>query len=388
MKTSFTIICLALVVTLNAGGNINFSEAKWNDITAQAAKEKKYVFLDCYTDWCYWCKVMDKEAFVDTSVTNFINANFIPAKREMEKDPEGIALCMKYHINGFPTYCVFSPEGFLVYKIIGYRKADEFLKELKTALTVTTPLVPGFNTVLDPGFPEFYKESFGTSKKRKMPEQKTVADFLDTQKDLFSEVSWGVMWRFPMNEKYENWVIDNRAKYSDLYGAEEVDNKIFAIFRNRNDRAAEKKDEKAFAANIAQMEKILPEQSAAGYKLTLSQSYYEKTGDWKNYAAITQSFIDTCKQNIDGFINGCSWTIYENCEDKAVVKQATGWMEALCGRTDQYAYEDTYAALLYKDGQYKKAEEVALNAIDIGKEAGEDVSGTEALLANIRLKIK
>lgn len=372
---------------LHAGGNIHFSDANWADVKIQAAKEKKYVFLDCYTDWCSWCKVMDKEAFVDTSVTNFINANFIPTKREMEKDEEGKALSMKYHINGFPTYCVFSPEGHLVHKIIGYMKPEAFLNELKVALTKTTPLVPGFSTALDPGFPEFYKQSFGTGKKRKMPEEKTVVEFLDVQKDLFSEVSWAVMWRFNLNEKYETWILENREKLASLYTKEEVDNKVITIFHERNDIAGKNKDEKAFAKNIADLEKYVPE-LAGVYKMVFSQSFYMKTGNWKMYASVTQSYIDTAKGDVDSFINGCSWTIYEDCDDKAVVKQAVGWMEKVCSRTDMYAFEDTYAALLYKDGQYKKAEEVALHAIDLGKEAGEDVSGTETLLANIRLKIK
>jgi thioredoxin-related protein len=367
---------------------IKFSEATWNDVTKQASSDKKYVFLDCYTDWCYWCKVMDKEAFVDTSVTNFINKNFIPTKREMEKDAEGIALTMKYHINGFPTYCIFSPDGNLVHKIIGYRTGPQFLDELKTALTKTTPLVAGFNTQIDPGFPQFYKDSFGTSKKRKMPETKTVTDFLDTQKDLFSEVSWAVMWRFKLTEKYENWILENRVKLIALYGAEEVESKMVGIFSTRNTTAAEKKDEAAFKANLAAMQQYLTEPSKSLYTFTMSQAYYRKSGNWKSYVDLTQSFLDTSTTGNDGFINGCAWTIYEESDDKYALDKAVAWMEKVCARTDEYAYEDTYASVLYKKGEYKKAEEVALHAIELGKAAGEDVSGTDALLANIRLKIK
>jgi thioredoxin-related protein len=384
---AITLFACSAVCT-QASELIQFSEAKWNDVTKQASAEKKYVFLDCYTDWCYWCKVMDKEAFKDTSVTNFINRNFIPTKREMEKEEEGIALTMKYHINGFPTYCVFSPDGNLVHKIIGYRTAPEFLEELKTALTKTTPLVAGFSTQLDPGFPQFYKDSFGTGKKRKMPETKTVTDWLDTQKDLFSEVSWAVMWRFKLNEKYENWIMENRAKLSESYSAEEVADKMMGIFQSRNSAAAEKKDEAAFKANLAMAQEYLPVQSKNYLTLTMSQSYYRKSGNWKAYADLTQSYIDTTKSNSDGFINGCAWTVYEECDDKYAIEKAVAWMEKLCARTDDYAYEDTYASVLYKKGDYKKAEEVALHAIDIGKAAGEDVSATDALLANIRLKIK
>ncbi len=389
MKKLIAIACIVCAtLSSQASEFINFSEAKWSDVTKQALTEKKYVFLDCYTDWCYWCKVMDKEAFKDTTVTNFINTNFIPTKREMEKDEEGIALTMKYHINGFPTYCIFSPEGNLVHKIVGYRTAPEFLEELKTALTKKTSLVAGFSTQIDPGFPAFYKESFGTSKKRKMPDTKTVTDFLDTQKDLFSEVSWAVMWRFKLNEKYENWILENRAKLFELYSADEVEGKMIGIFSARNTAAAEKKDEAAFKDNLAKMQQYLPDASKSGYTFMMSQSYYRKSGNWKAYTDLTQAYLDTCSTNTDGFTNSCAWTIYEESDDKYTIEKAASWMEKLCARTDEYAYEDTYASILFKKGDYKKAEEVALHAIELGKAAGEDVSGTDALLANIRMKIK
>lgn len=388
MKKILSLLVAAFVMQpLQANELIRFSEAKWSEVQAQSAKEKKYVFLDCYTDWCYWCKVMDKETFMDTSVTNFINANFIPTKREMEKDDEGQALSMKYHINGFPTYCIFNAEGLLVYKIVGYREPTEFLKELKAGLAATKGLIPGFSAQLDPGFPQFYKESFGTGKKRKIPETKVVTDFLDSQKDLFTEVCWSVMWRFTLNEKYETWIMENRAKLSELYTAEEVDYKLVAVFMGRNAAAAEKKDDAAFKANMEMFEKYVPGE-AKSYRLSMSAGYYQKSGNWKAYTDLIQSDFDTSGTKHDSFINGCAWTIYEECDDKYAIEKAINWMSSICARTDDYAYEDTYAAVLYKGGQYKKAEEVALHAIDLGKEQDEDVSGTEALLANIRLKIK
>jgi hypothetical protein len=48
-------------------------------------------------------------------------------------------------------------------------------------------------------------------------------------------------------------------------------------------------------------------------------------------------------------------------------------------------YLDTYAALLFKSGDLDKAEEVALFAIEKGKEEGADRIGeTEKLLEEIR----
>lgn len=370
---------------VHAGGNIHFSDASWEEAKKLASTQNKYLFVDCYTDWCYWCKVMDKETFTDTSVSNLVNDRFIPLKREMEKDKEGIALSMKYHVNGFPTYLVFSPAGEMVYKIIGSLPAPEFKKELEAALQKTTSLVPGFGPALDPGYPEFYRASFGTSKQRKYADPQTVCMWLDKQDDLFSEVNWSVLWRFQLNEKYDEWILSNRERLRELYGAEEIDQKITSILSLRVSRAAESKDDAAFQQTLDHVHHYLPQQESY-LRLSFSMEFYEKTADWTAFAASVDDHIAKSGYENTGVINSAAWTIYEQCEEENVVKRAINWMDTICAKTDQYAMEDTYAALLYKDGQYARAEEVAMNAIELGTSAGEDVAATEALLANIRQK--
>ena len=49
----------------------------------------------------------------------------------------------------------------------------------------------------------------------------------------------------------------------------------------------------------------------------------------------------------------------------------------------QYMFVDTYAALLYKNGDLKGAKKYALKAIEIGKSDKSNVSETEALLEKI-----
>jgi thioredoxin-related protein len=388
MRNSFLVLLLLIGGVSYAGeSKVKFVEATWQQTVAQAGENGKMVFLDCYTDWCYWCKVMDKETFTDTSVSNLLNSRFVPAKREMEKSEEGRALNMKYHVSGYPTYLIFDGTGQLMYQIVGSRTAHEFRKELLAALEAKAPLCPGFSTTLDPGFPEFLKDSYGTSKERKKSDPKEVNAWLDQQSDLTSEVCWAVLCRFSVSEKYENWIFENKAKLTELYGAEQVKEKTIGIIYARVDRAAEKKDESAFQSAVALVAEHAAEDSA-WHNMRLSLTYYEKTEDWKNYAAVVQNDISKNGYANSASINGSAWLIYESCNDKEVVAQAAGWMENVCKNTDEYAYEDTYAALLYKKGDYAKAEEAALHAIDLGKKADEDVSATEALLANIRLKRK
>jgi hypothetical protein len=87
-------------------------------------------------------------------------------------------------------------------------------------------------------------------------------------------------------------------------------------------------------------------------------------------------------------INGISWSIYENSDNKTHLTTAAQWMEKLTntetGRTWQNM--DTHAALLLKLKEKQKAKEVATAAIELAKVTGisaEDYKATEELLKEI-----
>lgn len=48
----------------------------------------KKVLVDVYTDWCGWCKVMDKKTFTDPQLIDYLNKNFYVVKFNAEqRDP-------------------------------------------------------------------------------------------------------------------------------------------------------------------------------------------------------------------------------------------------------------------------------------------------------------
>ncbi len=52
---------------------------------ALQSKEPKKIIIDVYTDWCSWCKKMDKYTYTDTSVINKIKANYYLVKLNAEQ---------------------------------------------------------------------------------------------------------------------------------------------------------------------------------------------------------------------------------------------------------------------------------------------------------------
>ena len=57
----------------------------WEEAVAANEKEPRKIFVDVYTDWCGWCKVMDKKTFPIPEVKAYIEANFYPVKLDAEQ---------------------------------------------------------------------------------------------------------------------------------------------------------------------------------------------------------------------------------------------------------------------------------------------------------------
>ena len=91
-----------------------------------AKKEKKMIFVDCYTSWCGPCKMLAKNIFTQDSVADFYNANFICFQIDMEKG-EGPELARKYGVAAFPTLLYVDKDGMLKHCVVGYLQTHELI---------------------------------------------------------------------------------------------------------------------------------------------------------------------------------------------------------------------------------------------------------------------
>lgn len=106
---------------------------------AKAAKEKKIVLVDIYTDWCGWCKKMDKETYANKSVAKALNKNFVCVKYNPEKDGK-IKIGSKIYtpgdfekltnVEGYPSTAFFRSDGKFIETIAGYLERKDFLKNV------------------------------------------------------------------------------------------------------------------------------------------------------------------------------------------------------------------------------------------------------------------
>ena len=57
----------------------------WEEMVVAQQTDSRKVMVDVYTDWCGWCKRMDKTTFVDPKVTALVNEKFYAVKLDAEQ---------------------------------------------------------------------------------------------------------------------------------------------------------------------------------------------------------------------------------------------------------------------------------------------------------------
>lgn len=82
---------ILLLFTVLVAMSVNAQSIKWLTFEEAVKLNKtapKKIFIDLYTDWCGWCKVMDRTTFADTVIAKYMTDNFYAVKFNAEgKDP-------------------------------------------------------------------------------------------------------------------------------------------------------------------------------------------------------------------------------------------------------------------------------------------------------------
>lgn len=123
----------------------------WEQAVALNEKEPKKILVDVYTDWCGWCKKMDKSVFGDPIVAKYISLNFYAVKLNAEqketiefdghtfkfkpdagrRGAHSLAIAMLDGRMSYPSIVYFDQEQKRISISPGFKPADTYYKELQ-----------------------------------------------------------------------------------------------------------------------------------------------------------------------------------------------------------------------------------------------------------------
>ncbi len=146
MNIRFAAIVLFLVSFTVIGNTQNRVQwLSWEQAMEKNKVEKRKFVVDIYTDWCGWCKKMDKATFQNDRIARYINENYYAIKLDGESKQEikFNGEVYKYQRSGrrgyhelpaalmqgkmsYPTVAFLDEMGNVIQAIPGFQNADNF----------------------------------------------------------------------------------------------------------------------------------------------------------------------------------------------------------------------------------------------------------------------
>lgn len=373
------------------GQGVQFEQnLSWQQILDKAKRENKYIFVDCFATWCVPCKKMDQEIYPSEKVGKYMNDKFISVKLQMDtskNDNDSIRsryatahdFQEQYHVNVYPTYLFFSPDGKIVHRGAEYRDKFFFIAIANSALdsnmqfyTALTNYRQGRKNYLQMGYLIKNLGYLGEKDMAKKVAEDYKTNYLDKLNDsaLLRKEYFEFLNLYPLlsNSKdgffrlsyYHRDLVDSIMNYKDWAGShvsyivskEEIYDKI--LIDNKPILIAPNWNKLTMA--------IRNKYNVNADKLIIDAQiyYYQRKKDWVNSIKYLSKKID--KYGLEtlglGADNQIMGIIGMHSNNREILNKAIGWMESLIEK-DKPEYRaglyGNYAGLLYKAGRTKEA---------------------------------
>ena len=110
-------------------------------------KQPRKIVIDIYTDWCGWCKKMDKTTFADEKVAKYVNKHFYAVKLNAETKDDIVLNGKTYKFNpkygvnqlaaellqgkmGYPSTVYLDEKFNMLAPVMGYYDVNKFISLL------------------------------------------------------------------------------------------------------------------------------------------------------------------------------------------------------------------------------------------------------------------
>src|SRR6185369_5099727 len=93
-----------------AGAQAHFVWRGWDEGLKEAKRTNRPVLVDVYTDWCGWCKRMDRDVYSRADVRDYLNQHFVTVRLNAESETPasyegkaytGRSLANRFRVSGY-----------------------------------------------------------------------------------------------------------------------------------------------------------------------------------------------------------------------------------------------------------------------------------------------
>ncbi|HZV68406.1 MAG TPA: thioredoxin fold domain-containing protein [Saprospiraceae bacterium] len=407
MNNLFSILFIILPLTILKGQNDFFKDISTfsHDSSSQNTSLVYFHFKGCAP-----CKRMDKEVFTNESVKTYLISNFdcfeVYGFDSIESNFRKL-----YGVKGDPTFLFLNNKGKELHRIVGFFEEEKFINECNKAnSTANLSQMDNFYNRGDYDL-KFIRDYIRAKGCARQLDSVLIFKYLSFIPDS-NLLQWEYFEDILFYGYYEGiWdqPIDSRF-YHAIHRAYEID--AFKDFREdmrtrlilslnfelrRIDLNTSLYD--SLLHELSGLENgepiLLKDMYSNGYFAYLVDRYpsfelaYTRAKKGYGNLSATDVFKNQVKrvQNNASELNSLAWGIYEEkyTEDS---KLGIELIKRAIEIKPIYSYYDTYAALLYKNGNFIEAQNIANYAIELAKKEGKDYTETQKIIEKIEFALQ
>lgn len=341
MSSSSVATTSSSIATAPADGKLHFEKLTLTQATAMAAATQKLIYVNLSATWCGPCQQLKKQTFVEPSVIEFMNKNFINIAFECDVNEKmSMEYRSKFKTSAFPTHLIIDSKGELKHKFVGFHAPSQFIAELRKGMNDDQSL-QSFNHRYAAGerSPEFMSEYIATLAAANEGETaaKLATDYLNTLpiEKLTERQNFFFLTEFArdIDSEIVQKVLKNKNKFIKAIGESDYMNYEFMLWTIKADSYIKEVngkntfDEKGYITAIKRMHNSgFP--YADNIEITTSVRNAQRMKDWEKFVEMTTAYMNKMGAKANLMLT-CNWANdLKGCNDAQLRKKYAACMMA------------------------------------------------------------